>query len=178
MWFAVYVRPGCEAQAVELLRATPKSGELEEVFCPMAEYLHREDGERMVDMQPMFEGLVFAIAPSKWELRACVKQADGLQVLVEGRRPFEPMREGEEEFVNAWAPASGRIAAISEAEVDESGRASVIGGPLLGHEGEIARYGARHRRAFLETNIAGELARACLGVRVTKDESLHPWEEL
>ena len=178
MWFAIRVRPGCETQAVKLLQMAPKCKELVEVFCPMAELLRHEDGERVKEMQPMFEGLVFAIAPSKWELRACIRQVDGLQVLVDGQPPVRAMFDGEEEFVDRWAPAPKRIAAISAAEVDKTGWATVTDGPLLGRESEIAKYGARHRRAFLETSIAGEPVRACMGVRVMRDDSLHPWEEL
>ena len=75
MWFAIRVKQGCEAQVVQLLKSTGKSAELEEVFCPMSEYVRRDHGITVDALQPMFEGIVFAVAPSKWELRACMRQA-------------------------------------------------------------------------------------------------------
>lgn len=176
MWFVILVKPGCEAQALGLLKATPKADALEELFCPMSEYLRRSQGNLDETLQPMFEGCVFAVAPSKWELRACMRQAEGLAVMLEGKGQFIALEEGEEGFINAWTPLPERIAPISEAEVAKGGFATVTAGPLLGHEDQIQRWGTGHRWAFLETKIAGELTRARLGVRVTKDDSLHPWE--
>jgi len=45
MWFAMHVKPGCEQQVVKLMKSTPKSERLEEVFYLMAECQVKSYGE-------------------------------------------------------------------------------------------------------------------------------------
>ncbi|MDO4405077.1 MAG: transcription termination/antitermination NusG family protein [Atopobiaceae bacterium] len=171
MWFVIHVKPGTETQAVSLLKSTSKSDALQEVFCPMVEYTRRDHGKLCVAAEPMFEGKVFAVAPSKWELRACMQKAPELEVLYSTSPSFEPLEPGGIDFINAWAAAPGRVCAQSEAEVDKAGAMTITAGPLLGHEDEITKFSSGRRWAYLETQIAGQPTRAHVGVRVTKNES-------
>ena len=178
MWFVIHVKPGCEAQAVNILRSTSKSDSLEEVFCPMVACLRRNHGKLTETYEPMFEGKVFAIAPSKWELRACMQKAPELEALYSKTPSFEQLEPGGIDFINAWAAAPERVCAQSEAEVDKAGAMTITAGPLLGHEDEITKYSSGRRWAYLDTQIAGQPTRAHVGVRVTKNDSLRPCEQL
>ena len=169
MWFVIHVKPGCETQAVNLLKSTNKSDALEEVFCPMVACLRKNHGNVTEAYEPMFAGCIFAIAPSKWELRTCMQKAPELEVLYSQKPSHDAMKPGEEDFINQWAPAPERVCAQSEAEVDEIGAMTIMAGPLLGHENEITKYSTGRRWAYLDTRIAGQSARAHIGVRVTRN---------
>lgn len=176
MWFVIHVKPGCETQAVSLLKSAPKSDGLEEVFCPMAECLCKEHGELVEKREPMLEGCVFAVAPSKWELRACMRRADGLQSMLDKQTPeFVALEDGEEGFIDLMAVPGNRTVEMSEGEV-VGGRIAVLSGPLRGREGDIRRYSNRHRWAYLDTCVAGKPASARLGLRVTRNDGAHSWE--
>jgi len=176
MWFVVHVRPGTEIQAVELLKAAPKSDGLDEVFCPMAVYRYQKDGENLELIKPVFDGCVFVVAPSKWELRACMKRADGIEAICDKRPAYDALEDGEEVFIDQITEPEERIVPASEAVVDKNGRLTVQTGPLHGRENEIRKHSERRRWAYLNTCIAGETANARLGLRVTRNDSLHPWE--
>ena len=178
MWFVIHVKPGTEIQAVNLLKSTGKSDALDEVFCPMVAFLRRDHGSLTEAYEPMFEGKVFVIAPSKWELRACMQKAPELEALYSQTPSFEQLEPGGIDFINAWAAAPERVCAQSEAEVDKAGVVTITAGPLLGHEQEITKYSSGRRWAYLDTNIASQPMRAHVGVRVTKNDSLRPWEQL
>ena len=178
MWFVIHVKPGCETQAVSLLSSTSKSDALEEVFCPMVEYTRRNHGKLCAATEPMFKGKAFAIAPSKWELRTCMQKAPELEVIYSQKPGFEALEEGEEDFIDSWAPAPERVCAQSEAEVDDAGVMIITAGPLLGREDEITKFSTGRRWAYLDTHIAGQSARAHIGVRVGKNGSLRLWEQL
>ena len=176
VWFVVHVKPRSELQAVELLKSSPKSDGLEEVFCPMAEGERLVEGAMVEAYKPMLDGCVFVIAPSKWELRACMKRAQGLEVICDGRPVFEELEAGEEAFINQFCEPGKRLAGASEAAVDGAGWLTVQSGPLHGREGEIVKRSERHRWAYLATSVAGKPMNARLGLRVTRNEALHPWE--
>ena len=170
MWFVIHVKPGTEEKAVEILRLSPKSDGLEEVFSPMAVGVRRERGELVESSKPMLSGCVFAVAPSKWELRACMRRADGVDALFDGERSFEEMTDDEAEFINVFTDAGERTVRMSEGVVDR-GRIVVNSGPLVGREGEIRKYSHRNRWAYLDTSVAGTPARAAVGLRVTRKDA-------
>lgn len=178
MWFVIHVKPGTETQAVSLLKSTSKSDALQEVFCPMVEYTRRDHGKLCVAAEPMFEGKVFAVAPSKWELRACMQKAPELEVLYSRNPGYDAMEPGEEEFINAWAAMPNRVCALSEGEVGEDNTLTITSGPLLGHESEVAKYSCGRRWAYLDTCIAGEPARAHVGIQITRNDSPNHREQL
>ena len=176
MWFAVHVKPGTEAQAVELLKSTSKSNGLQEVFCPMAECQHTEYGDVQEAREPMMEGLVFVVAPSKWELRACMRRAQELQGLYSRCPNFDALEDGEEVLIDVLAKPGERTVEQSEGMVSEDGFMKITGGPLLGREDEIRKYSSGRRWAYLDARIAGKPVRAKAGVRLTRSGSLRPQE--
>ena len=176
MWFVMHVKPGCEAQAVELLKSTSKSDLLEEVFCPMSECQRREDGEYVDDMRPMIDGAVFVVAPGKREVRACTRHAMGLEAIYDAHPGFEPMQDGEEDFVNLWAAPSERVCDMSEGWIDKAGFVTLSSGPLFERQGDIQKISKNRRWAFVPTSITGKPARARAAVRITRNDHLHPWE--
>ena len=176
MWFAMHVKPGTEEQAVALMKSTSKSGLLDEVFCPMAESEAKVDGEYQDFRRPMIDGVVFVVAPGKREVRACTRLATGLEALYDGHPSFEPMREGEEEFVNLWAEPGERVVGMSEGWIDKAGDLTLEAGPLFERQDDISKLSSNRRWAFMETNVAGKPVRAVAGVRVTRNDHLRPWE--
>lgn len=176
MWFVINIKPGHEEQAVELLRAAPATDGVQEVFCPMAVAANREGGMFVEKRLPMFDGCVFAIAPSKWELRKAIRHADGIGHLLDDDRSFEPVDEAEADFINALAGAEGRAIDMSEAVVLKGGFLNITNGPLLGREQEIRKRSGHARWAYLDSSVAGKPRYARLGLRVTRNDSLHPWE--
>lgn len=166
-WFAIHVRPGAEERAVEILRPAAEAGGLEELFCPMSHGVRRQGEELVGDTRPTFEGCVFAVAPSKWELRACMRRADGLECLLDGHPSFDALEEGEASFVDSLAAPGERAVAMSEGVVD-GGRTVVVSGPLRGREQEIRKYSTHNRWAYLEASVAGRPVIARAGLRVTR----------
>ena len=162
----IHVKPGCEAQAVELLKSTPKSDGLQEVFCPMALGLRRECGEDVEVREPMFDGCVFAVAPSKWELRACMRRADGLDALCDDAPAFEALEESEEAFVNLLAEPGGRMVQLSDVVIEPNGRLTVARGPLRECEEEPFKLSESRRWTYMHTRLAGQPAVARLGLRI------------
>lgn len=178
MWFVIHVKPGTETQAVSLLKSTSKSDALDEVFCPMVERLRKDHGELAHAFEPMLDGCAFAIAPSKWELRACMQKAPELEALYSQDPGYDALEPGEEDFINAWAMSPERVCALSEGEVGEDNTLTITSGPLLGHESEVAKYSCGRRWAYLDTRIAGEPARARVGIRITRSDSPNHREQL
>lgn len=176
MWFAMHVKPGTEQQAVALMRSTSKSDQLEEVFCPMAECQVKDHGEQMESQRPMIEGTVFVVAPGKRQLRACTRLATGLEALCNEQPCFEALQDGEEDFVNLWAAPGERLVGISDGWIDKAGYLNLQDGPLFERQDDIQEFSGNRRWAFLETQIAGKPTRARAGVRITRNEHLHPSE--
>ena len=170
MWFVVYVKPGCEMQVVRLLKATAKSDVLEEVFCPMAVGVHRDGNETVETLKPMFDGCVFVVAPSKWELRACMKRADGMDAICDRHPAFEVLEDGEAAFINKFAEPGERVVEASEATVDKSGWLTVQSGPLKKQEAQIVKRSGRRRWAYVESSIAGKPVNARLGLHITRND--------
>lgn len=171
-WFAIHVKPGHEAQAVGLLSATAKDAGLEELFCPMAVFVRREGGELREEELPMIPGCVVAVAPSKWELRRCLRRADGMEALYDGDTSFDAMSEGEAEFIGLFTEPGRRSVGLSQGTV-VNGQVSIESGPLAGREEMVSRFSHRRNRAVLEASVAGVPAEAQLGLRVTRKEQRH-----
>lgn len=169
-WFAIHVKPGTEAQAVDLLRDVAKDSGLEELFCPMSVIELVKHGELVAEELPMIPGCIVAIAPSKWELRHALRKADGLMSLYSGDTRFDAMGEEEAELIGMFTEPGKRIAEMSEGVVD-NGRMSIRLGPLTGHEQMVRRYIHRKKRAILAASVAGKPADVQLGLWVTRDES-------
>lgn len=176
MWFVIYVKPGAEEQAVGLLKSTNKGDGLEEVFCPMAECVYCENGEEMRSLIPMFDGCVFAIASNKGELRDCMRRAEGIDELCNCENHFVAMNDGEGDFIDSLASPGKRVVVMSEAVVDDNGSIQIERGPLLGREREIRKRKGMRRWVYLDTSIAGRPASAHIGLRVTRNAKVHPWE--
>lgn len=169
MWFVIHVKPGTEARAVDLLRESAKDAGLEELFCPSAVVGGVEHGKAVERELPMISGCVVAVAPSKWEVRRCLRRADGVDCLLAGESSFDEMGDEEVEFIEFLTEPGARTVGMSEGVV-ERGVVRVERGPLVGREQGIRRLSHRKRRAFLQTSIAGEPVDALVGICVRKAE--------
>lgn len=169
-WFAIHVKPGTEAQAVELLRGVAKESGLEELFCPMSAIELVRRGELVEEELPMIPGCIVAVSPSKWELRRALRKADGMTALYSDDRRFDAMDEDEAALIGMFTKPGKRIAEMSEGVMDD-GHVSIRLGPLAGHEQMVRRYVHRKKRAILAASVAGKPADVQLGLWVTRDES-------
>lgn len=170
IWFAIHVKPGCEVKAVELLNTSAATAELEELFTPISVIGHREHGETVEREVPFIPGCVVAVAPSKWELRRCLRRADGMSALYDGDVSFDILRDEEAAFINLFTEPGNRVVSMSEGVVS-NGRVTVRSGPLAGREQMVRRYSDRRRRAVLDASVAGVPAEAQVGLRVVRDEA-------
>ena len=177
MWFAIHVKPGTESQAVDLLNSTADKAGLQELFCPRS-VIVSSDGEKLVeDELPLIPGTVFAIAPSKWQLRSCLRKADGMEYLYNATPCFDALNEDEIDFIESLAEPGERTVQMSEGVVDAAGYVRVHAGPLLGREQRVRKYGSKKRRAFLNTSIAGVPATAQVGLRITRNDNVKHWDQ-
>ena len=170
MWFVIHVKPGTEPQVVNILKSTDRSDGLDEVFCPLVECMHTDHGTVRETYKPMMDGYVFALAPSKWELRACMQKAPELEAFYSQKPSYEQLEDGEETFINQWTAPTERVCAQSDALVGEDGLMTITAGPLKGRENEVAKYSSGRRWAYLDTRIAGEPVRAHIGLRLTRKD--------
>lgn len=170
-WFAIHVKPGTESKAVDLLRPTAVGAGLEELFAPMSVIGQVESGQVVEREIPLIPGCVVAVAPSKWELRRCLRKASGIGALYAGDTSFDAMLEDEVELIDSLTEPGNRVVGMSEGVADR-GRVTIERGPLAGCEGMVRRFSHRKSRAIMNTSVAGVPAEAQVGLRVTRKLAL------
>ncbi|MDO4890557.1 MAG: transcription termination/antitermination NusG family protein [Coriobacteriaceae bacterium] len=103
IWFAIPVKPGLEQKAAALLQQSAQAAGVEEVFAPCALVERREHGRLTEQREALIPGYVMAIAPSKWELRKCLRAARGMDYLYADGVSFAEMRAEEVAFIERCA---------------------------------------------------------------------------
>lgn len=164
-WFAIPVRPGCEDEALSLLRQCADGSGVEELFVPGAEVLTRDFEQ---EIAPLVPGCVVAVAPSAKEVRRALRRARGLANVAPGG--FALLEDEEALLLNGLARPGGRVAAFSEGR-QKDGRLVVERGALRGRESLVRHVSHRRKRAYLSLTLAGRPVDAQVGLRVTRGKA-------
>ena len=165
IWFAIPVKPGFEQKAAALLQQPAQAAGMEEVFAPRALVERREHGMLVEQREPMIPGYVMAIAPSKWELRKCLRSARGMDYLYADGASFAEMRAEEVAFIERFTRPGARTAPVCEATVGEDAL-RFSRGPLQGLEHLVEGANVRTTCVQLETSVAGTPVVATVGLRL------------
>ena len=165
IWFAISVKPGLERKAAALLQQSAQAAGVEEVFAPCALVERREHGRLAEQREALIPGYVMAIAPSKWELRKCLRAARGMDYLYADGASFAEMRAEEVAFIERFAKPGARTAPVSVGVAGED-VLRFSHGPLQGLEHLVEGVTARTTRVQLETSVAGVPVVATVGLRL------------
>jgi len=174
MIYVIQVETGKEEETCRVINALANSWN--EVFYVRQEKYIRRGGEYSIVLANMFPGYIFIDTENPDSLFLELKSITSLTILLSDKNEsgynFINLSEREEDLLrNLINGDEEYIVRISRVEFDENNRISEAEGPLANFMECLTEVDRRHRRAFVEFYMMGELKRLMLGIKQDVYES-------
>jgi transcriptional antiterminator NusG len=160
-WYVLHVRTGMETDIKNELSRKGYGA-----AAPMETVLERKGDKWVPKLKKLLPGYVFVKLQLTDEDYYVVRNIPGVIQFLGVGSP-EAIREDEEEYV-IWLYNEDEPLGISTVQLEEGGAATVLSGPLKGHEGTILRINRRQRRATVAVSFHGYPRPISLSIDILK----------
>lgn len=171
MWYVVQVFSGREQKACDLILRTaaehPDEGGkvLKECFVPKFQLEQKFKGEYRTIERCLFPGYVVALTSDVNALNRLLATVPDFTRLLGSGESFVPLDQAEMGLINAFTQKDFRTVRVSRAVAEGDG-VKIVDGPLVGHEGNIAKINRRKGTARVEIEMFGRTVTVELGLSV------------
>ena len=177
MWYAVWVRTGCEDRLLQLCQSRfmdPQEQEkpvIEECFIPRYERAWKENGKWGRKQEILFPGYLFMVSKHPKELTKALKEIpEFAKVLGDEEGPI-PLYEQEVEFLRKYTNQDYVMEMSVGVLVGE--QLVVTEGPLKDYQGKVVHIDRHKRMVTLEVEFFGRTVNLKVGLEVIRKILCH-----
>lgn len=168
MWYVMQVYTGKEEETRTYCESVLPKGLLKDCFCPLAEKVHKVNGERKIVKRPLFPGYLFFITEEIEQLYQSLHKIPQLTKVLKVGDDIVPLTKEEQEFIEKRE---------NKEHVFEMSRGYMVGnkvmvleGAMAGFCGELKHIDRHNRFAVMEVEMFGRKIEATFGLELLKNE--------
>ncbi len=175
-WYVVQVMTGRERRVRELICREVGPEVLNECFIPSFEVQKKTRGAWRIERARLFPGYVFVVSGDIEELKQRLRRVPEFARLLTVGESFVALEASERAWLASFTAAGERVIPMSMGAV-EGDRIVVTQGPLMGHEGWIARVNRRKSLAFIQVEMFGRKIETKIGLGIVRKQACSSDEE-